>query len=75
MGRRRHKAELERKHGRPIKQLLAEAINRCGSISAAARELGVPISTANTWVLRYRLRTRRIAEVEEEGLSVPARVP
>jgi len=53
--------ELERRHGKPIERLLADAINTHGSITAAAAALEVNLKTFHSWMVRLRIHRRVVA--------------
>lgn len=58
----RRMLELERQHDRPIEDIVADAINRTGSIAGAARELGLTTGALWEWVhLRLRIDVRTLA--------------
>lgn len=61
--------ELERAYGKSIEQIVVDAYNHHGSISAAADALGVSPSTFYSWVVRCRIELRGRAHLPE---SVPA---
>lgn len=49
--------DLEARHGgAPVERILADAINRTGSVGRAAAELGLPHSTVRMWCWRFGLR-------------------
>lgn len=50
--------ELEREHGKSLKEILIEAFARSGSVTIAARELGISQATFSTWMLRCGLEIR-----------------
>lgn len=53
--------QIEEQHGKPIRQVLVDAINRYGSVAAAARELGIPANTCYSWAYRLGLEVRKYA--------------
>lgn len=49
--------------GRPIEQVVTEAVNAHGSIAGAARSLGLSDNTLYFWILRLGIRVRTVAEM------------
>jgi len=59
-GMRRFEAAHE---GRPVEQLIIEALNEHGSINGAARGLEMSADTLYFWILRLGIRIRTVAEL------------
>jgi hypothetical protein len=57
--------EVEQRYGKPLAVLLPEVINRHGSVTEAAKELGVSQPTVSLWLriagLKVRLMVVRAA--------------
>lgn len=49
-------AALEARHGRPVEQIVVDAINTTGNVSAAARLLGVNVKTMHAWRVRFGIQ-------------------
>lgn len=51
--------ELEARHGKPVEQIVAEAVTAQGSVPLAAEALGLNLNTLYGWIrfLRIELRT------------------
>jgi transposase-like protein len=49
--------------GRPIEEVVTEALNAHGSINAAARALSLNNNTLYFWVMRLGIRIRTVAEM------------
>ena len=47
--------------GRPAGEVITEAINEHGSVTAAARALGIKRDTFYYWVLRLGIRVKQVA--------------
>jgi len=59
---------VEREFGRPIGDILIDGIERTGSVSAFARELGVDVQTIYQWIRRsgLHLKMRLTHDAPEE---------
>lgn len=58
-------AYLELRHNKPIRQIVADAINEAGSVPGAAQILGVPPTTLYNWTSRLGIRIRKVARFSE----------
>lgn len=61
MRKTRHLLAFEEKHGRPAETVLREAINKHGSIAAAARALGISPNTMFGWTVRCGISIETVA--------------
>lgn len=52
--------QLEKKHGKPLREILIEAFNRHGSQSAVAESLGVSQPTISLWLIRVNLKQQTV---------------
>jgi hypothetical protein len=60
-----HQRILELRYGRPIREIICDAINRTGQQRLAAAELGVSEFALISWMRRLGVRARLIAEPVE----------
>jgi molybdenum-dependent DNA-binding transcriptional regulator ModE len=52
---------LELEHGKPIKDIIIEALEQEGTISGAARRLKISYGTFYVWMLRAGVELKRTA--------------
>lgn len=63
MRKSRKMLELERQHGKPIEVLVTDALTSQGTIARAAASLGVNTTTFWGWMLRLRVKVKKVAIV------------
>jgi molybdenum-dependent DNA-binding transcriptional regulator ModE len=69
----RHKGrELEEAHQKPLRDLLIEAVDTHGSVSDAAKALGVSQGTLSTWLAIHQLRLKTIVVSRESDHCKPS---
>ncbi len=60
MGSKYKSREVERIHNKPLKQVLVESVEEHGSVSEAAKSLGVTQGTFSTWLAIQGLRLKTV---------------
>jgi transposase-like protein len=61
--------ELEEAHQKPLRDLLIETVDTHGSVSEAARALGVTQGTFSNWLAIHQLRLKTIVVSRESNQS------
>lgn len=56
-----YREEIERTHGKPIRDILIEVVEKKGSATGAAQELGVTQGTVSIWLKASGLKLKTIA--------------
>lgn len=51
----KRKRELQKKFGKPMRQLLAERLDRDDSVSKICRDIGISTATFYNWAEEYEL--------------------
>jgi len=70
MRKTRQMVALEQQNGgRPIKQLIADALKGDATLQEAADSLGVKLPTLYGWMTRLRIERRRIVIVEGQEVA------
>jgi predicted transcriptional regulator len=61
--------EIEKKHGKTIKEVLPTLMDQHGSVSAVASALGVTQGTVSLWIKHNGLKVKTILVSDKDGVA------